>query len=140
MILSTFKNLNSISNIFQETQSLSFDGPSNYLYLFKNYQQTFLLPGERPSFHLKVTKMWFCPTLITFWNPSLQTLLPVTHLLSLIKLHATNLNFEKIWRPPIFQITFVRLLLLFRELTQKVSLNIFIYDRIWGKYVLRCFP
>ena len=31
----SFENLNSISNIFQETQFQNFDGLSNYLYLFK---------------------------------------------------------------------------------------------------------
>ena len=38
---------------------LSFDGPSNYLYVFKDHQQTFPWLGERTSSHLKITKMWF---------------------------------------------------------------------------------
>ena len=29
--------------------------------LFKNHRQTFLWPGERPSSHVKVTKMWLGP-------------------------------------------------------------------------------
>ena len=41
MILINFENSNSISNIFQETRFLSFDGPSNYLFLFQNHPQTF---------------------------------------------------------------------------------------------------
>ena len=40
-----------------------FDGPSNYLYLFKNHRQTFSWPGERPSSRFKVTKMWFGPNI-----------------------------------------------------------------------------
>ena len=48
MILTNFENLSSISNIFQETQFLSFVRPSNYLHLFKNHRQTFSWPGERP--------------------------------------------------------------------------------------------
>ena len=56
ILLTNFENLNSISNIFQEN-----DGPTNYLYLFKNHRQTFSWPGERQSSHLKVTKMWFVP-------------------------------------------------------------------------------
>ena len=56
MILTNFENLNSILNISQETQYLSLDGPSNYLYLFKNRQQASLWPGELSSSHLKVTK------------------------------------------------------------------------------------
>ena len=37
MLLTKFENLNSILNIFQETQFLSFNGPTNYLHLFKNH-------------------------------------------------------------------------------------------------------
>ena len=59
VLLTHFENLDFISNIFQETRFLSLDGPTNYLYLFKKHQQTFSWPGERPSSHLKVTKMWF---------------------------------------------------------------------------------
>ena len=39
----------------RNTPFLSFCGPSNYLHLFL----TFSWPGESPSSHLKVTKMWF---------------------------------------------------------------------------------
>ena len=63
MILTNFENLNSILNISQETQYLSLDGPSNYLYLFKNRQQASLWPGELSSSHLKVTKTWFGPNI-----------------------------------------------------------------------------
>ena len=45
----------------RNTQFLSFDGPNNYLCIFKNHRQTFSWPGERPSSHLKVTKTWFGP-------------------------------------------------------------------------------
>ena len=38
---------------------LSFGGPSNYLYLFKNHRKTFSWPRKRPPSHLKVIKMWF---------------------------------------------------------------------------------
>ena len=63
VLLTHFENLDFISNIFQETRFLSLDGPTNYLYLFKKHQQTFSWPGERPSSHLKVTKMWFGPNI-----------------------------------------------------------------------------
>ena len=43
----------------RNTRFLSFYGPINCLYLFKNHSQTSSWPGERPSCHLKVTKMWF---------------------------------------------------------------------------------
>ena len=43
----------------RNTQFLSFDGPRNYLYLFKYHRQIFPWPEERPLSHLKVTKMWF---------------------------------------------------------------------------------
>ena len=36
MLWTYFENLNSISNTLQETQFLTFDGPTNYFYLFKN--------------------------------------------------------------------------------------------------------
>ena len=43
MLLTNIKNLNSISNTFQETHDfLVFDVPSNYLYQFKNHRETFL--------------------------------------------------------------------------------------------------
>ena len=57
MLLTNFKHFS------RNTQFLSFDGPSNYLYLFKNHQQTFPWPGERPSSHIKVTKIWFAPNI-----------------------------------------------------------------------------
>ena len=45
------------------TQYLSFDGPSNYVYLFKNHRHTFPWQGERPLSHLRVIKMWFGPNI-----------------------------------------------------------------------------
>ena len=47
----------------RNSRFLSFNGPINYLYLFKNHQQTFSWPGERPSSRLKVTKIWFDPNI-----------------------------------------------------------------------------
>ena len=41
------------------TRFLSFGGPINYLYLFKNHRQIFSWLRERQSSHLKVTKVWF---------------------------------------------------------------------------------
>ena len=41
MLLTNFENLNSISNIFEETLFLSFHGPTDYLYLFKNPSEPF---------------------------------------------------------------------------------------------------
>ena len=38
----------------RNTGFLIFDRPSDYLYLFRNNRETFLGPGERPLFHLKV--------------------------------------------------------------------------------------
>ena len=60
MLLTNFKNSNSIVKFFQEAQArfLSFDGPTDYLHLSKNHWSW---PGERPSSHLKVIKMWFGP-------------------------------------------------------------------------------
>ena len=55
IICTNFENLTSISN----TQFLSFNGPSNCLYLFKSHRQTISWPGKGPSCHIKVTKMWF---------------------------------------------------------------------------------
>ena len=63
MLLTNFEHLIFISNIFQFRTFLSFDGPSNYLYLFKKHRQTFPGSEERPSSHLKVTKMWFGPNI-----------------------------------------------------------------------------
>ena len=55
---------------------------TNYFYLFENHRQTFSWPGERPSYHLKVNKIWFVvQTLITFQNRSCGFLLPKKHLL-----------------------------------------------------------
>ena len=59
MLLTNFENLNSIPKIPRNTRFLSFDGPSNYLYLFKNHQQRVSWPGELSSSHIKVTKVWF---------------------------------------------------------------------------------
>ena len=53
----------------RNTQFLSFGGPSNYLYLFKNHRQTFSWPGECRSSHLKVTKMWFGPSITYLSEP-----------------------------------------------------------------------
>ena len=63
MILSNFENLNPISNIFQETRDFLVltETIINYLYLFKNNDRHFRDQVERPSSHLKVTKMWFGP-------------------------------------------------------------------------------
>ena len=44
----------------RNTQFLSFDGPTSYLYLFKNHRQTFSWLGECPSSHLIITNMWSC--------------------------------------------------------------------------------
>ena len=46
-------------NFLRNTRFLSFDGLSNYLYLFKNHQQRVSWPGELSSSHIKVTKVWF---------------------------------------------------------------------------------
>ena len=53
----------------RNTRFLSFDGSTNNLYLFKNHQQTFSWPGERPSSHLKFNKMWFGPNTTYFSEP-----------------------------------------------------------------------
>ena len=50
-------------DFWRNTQFLNFGGPSNYLYLFKNHRETFPWPGERPSSHIKVTKIWFAPNI-----------------------------------------------------------------------------
>ena len=47
----------------RNTQFVSFDGPSNYFHLFKFHRQSFSSPGERPSFHINVTKTWFGPNI-----------------------------------------------------------------------------
>ena len=57
MFLTNFKHFS------RNTQFLNFDGPSNYLHLFKNHQQTFPWSGERPSSHIKVTKILFAPNI-----------------------------------------------------------------------------
>ena len=49
-------------NSFDQFWKFKFYGP-NYMYQFRNHRQTFLWPGERPSSHLKVTKMWFDPNI-----------------------------------------------------------------------------
>ena len=43
----------------RNTRILSFDGPSNYLYLFRNHRKTFSWPVKCPLSNLKVTKMWW---------------------------------------------------------------------------------
>ena len=78
MILTNFENLNSISNIFQE---ISFDVPSNYLYLFKKQRQTFPDQGNVRHPTSKLIKYDLVQTLNTFRNPSLRILLPGRHLL-----------------------------------------------------------
>ena len=45
------------------TRYLSLYGPTNYLHLFKKHRQTFWWPRERPLSHIRVSKMWFGPTL-----------------------------------------------------------------------------
>ena len=50
----------------RNTKFLSFDGLSNYLYLFKNHRQTFSWQAERRSSHFKVTKIWFGPSIKLF--------------------------------------------------------------------------
>ena len=47
----------------RNTVYLSFDGSSNYLYLFKHHRQASSWPGELPSSHLKVTRTWFGPNI-----------------------------------------------------------------------------
>ena len=47
----------------RNTRFLSFHGPSNNLYLLKNYQQTFSWTEKCLSCHLKVTKIWFGPNI-----------------------------------------------------------------------------
>ena len=39
------------------------------IYLFKNYPQTFWWLGKHPSFHLKVTKIWFGPNIKYLLEP-----------------------------------------------------------------------
>ena len=43
--------------------------PLIYLYLFQNHRQTFSWLGERPSSHLKVSKMWFGPNIKYLLEP-----------------------------------------------------------------------
>ena len=73
-LLTYFENLNSISNIFRETHYFLVlkDPLIICIYLFKNRRRTFWWPGERPSSHLKVTKMCFGRNINTFQNPSLR--------------------------------------------------------------------
>ena len=66
MLSTNFEN----SNLFRNTKFLSFEGPTSYLYLFKNYRQTFSWPTECRSSHLKVVKIWFSPN-NAFRNSSL---------------------------------------------------------------------
>ena len=68
LLARTYLNLNSISNIFQETHGFLVlkDPVIICIYLRKSQllwhqQQKFLWLGERPSSHLKVTKIYFGP-------------------------------------------------------------------------------
>ena len=54
MFLTDFENLIRFRTYFKSTRFLTFDKPTNYLYLFKNHRQTFLWIGKRPSPHLKL--------------------------------------------------------------------------------------
>ena len=65
----------------RNTWCFSFDGHSNYLYLFKNHRQIFAWPGERRSSILKVAKRDLVQTLNIFPNPCLQILAEGRHLL-----------------------------------------------------------
>ena len=47
----------------RNSRFLSFEGSSNYLYLFKNHRQRFSWLGERPSSFLKFSKIWFGPNI-----------------------------------------------------------------------------
>ena len=53
----------------RNTKFLSFDGPTNYLYLFKSHRYTFSCSGERLSSNLKVSKMWFGPSIKCSFEP-----------------------------------------------------------------------
>ena len=66
ILLTNFENLNSISNIFQETlHFLVLPDPRIiciyliYFIYLHHQRQTLSSPGERPSFSLRVTKMCF---------------------------------------------------------------------------------
>ena len=52
-----------------------------YLYLFKKHRQTFSSPGESPSSHVKVTKMWFGPNMKYLSEPLFGFLLSGRYLL-----------------------------------------------------------
>ena len=64
MTLTNFENLNSILE--------RFDGPSNYLYLFKSNRQTFSRQGNVRHSTSKLLKCDLVQTLNTFRNPSLR--------------------------------------------------------------------
>ena len=54
-----WKNLNSNSNIFQETHDFLVWTDTLIIWIYsRTTDRTFSWPGERPSSHLKVTKMW----------------------------------------------------------------------------------
>ena len=63
MLLNNFVNLNSISNIFQETHDFLVLVTGNFLvfyfHLFKNHPQTFLWPGESQWWSLFFVKPQF---------------------------------------------------------------------------------
>ena len=54
----------------RNSRFLSFEGSSNYLYLFKNHRQRFSWLGERPSSYLKFSKIWFGPNIKYISQPS----------------------------------------------------------------------
>ena len=79
LLARTYLNLNSISNIFQETHGFLVlkDPVIICIYLRKSQllwhqKQTFLWLGERPSSHLKVTKMYLVQKLNIFLKHSLR--------------------------------------------------------------------
>ena len=79
MLLTNFGNLNFISVISQETHNLSFDRPTNYLFLFTTerhfrYQGNVLHPTSK---WVKCDLVW---TLNTFRNPFLRVFLSGRHL------------------------------------------------------------
>ena len=61
--MTNFENLNSISNIFQETRDFLVLTDPLIIFIYLNHRQTFSWPRKRPSSHLKVNKMWFGPNI-----------------------------------------------------------------------------
>ena len=64
-----FENLNSISSISQETVIILTDPVIICINLNNQKTFSFSWPGERPSSHLKVTKMRFGPNIKYFSEP-----------------------------------------------------------------------